>query len=441
MDNDFTPVKDKTPKPMSRTKKILLIALVIVLICLSFGGGYLTYYLTLSENKKTVNWVIDMIDRNYLVYDEETGKVKKFTPDDYAKAISALLDPYSTYYSREEYVDMIQTSHGNYYGVGVSFLRGGDLTIFDVSGNSPAERAGIKKNGVITAVEYDGKKTDVVTYDGFSDVLDPIPKETEFKLYIRYGMETEVFTVRKEIYVQTYVVYRDSGTGYKFLSQNGETPVGTPVEGEKDVRLADDTAYISYASFMYGSEDQLTAALDYMATRGRTKLIFDLRGNGGGYMDVFQNVSEHFVDNGGAAKNLVALARYKDGREDAFYTEHNRYKNIKVVALADDNSASASECLLGAMLHYGAINKDTLVITKNGDVARTYGKGIMQRVFPHLMKWDAISLTTAYIYWPDKTTNIHGKGIRAEGLNAVTPSDNEETDNELIRATEILKNL
>lgn len=431
---------EENKKPMSRTKKILLWALVVCLMLLSFGGGYLTYYLSLSKSQKTVNWVIEMIDRHYLVYDEDTGEVRKFTSEDYAAAISILLDPYSGYYGREAYADMISTNMGNHYGVGVSFLSREELKIFAVSGNSPAERAGIKKGGVITAVEFN-EKIPVVTFEEFSEVLNAVPAETNFKMHIKYGEEEKCYVLAKESYVESYVSYRDSGTGYNFLSTDGGTPTGREVPENKNAALAADTAYIEYTSFMYNSDVQLGEALDFMASRGRTKLIIDLRDNGGGAMDVLQKVAEYFIDNGGKNKNLVALAKYKNGKEDKFYTSENRFKDIKVAVLANDNTASASECLIGAMISYGSISYDTLVITENDGVARTYGKGIMQTTFPHVTVWDAIKLTTAYIYWPDGETNIHGKGIFTTPENSIVPSGNLAEDYELNRAAEILKNL
>lgn len=76
--------------------------------------------------------------------------------------------------------------------------------------------------------------------------------------------------------MESYVFYRDSGTGYNFLSTDGGTPTGREVPENKNAALADDTAYIEYTSFMYNSDVQLGEALSFMASRGRTKLILDL---------------------------------------------------------------------------------------------------------------------------------------------------------------------
>lgn len=427
----------------TRIKKInifLAALLVFTLMCLAFGGGYLTYYLTLSKSQKTLNWLADMIDRNYLIYDEETGEVRNFTADDYAKAITnGLLDVYSEYYTAEEYKDVIRTSQGNNYGIGVSFLIGGDLNIFSVSGNSPAYNAGVKAGGKVTSVIYDKTVTEVATVDEFFTVLGEIPRETDFKLTVQYADGERIFTLQKRSYVESYVFYSDSEKGYDFRSEYGETPIGAENTDGKLTALAADTGYIKYTSFMYSSVEQFAAAYEYMITRGRTKLILDLRNNGGGYLDVLQGIAEYLIDNGGKDRNLVTLARNKNGKEDFYYTVKNRYNNqiTEIAVLANRNTASASECLIGAMLTYGSLDYEHYVATKGADdVGRSYGKGIMQTTFPHLTVGDALKLTTAYIYWPDEVTNIHGKGIIATPDNAIASGG--DVDNQLLRAVEIL---
>lgn len=427
-------------RKISTVKKVLLIILAVVILALSFFGGYLTYHLSLSEKQRTVNWLIGMIEDNYVYYDTETGELKEFTAKDYADAItSGLLDIYSEYYTKTEYTDVIKSSTGDSYGTGLSFLIGGDLTIFDVAGNSPALKSGIKAGGLITAVEYDGVKTAVKTFDDLSNAFAKIPPYTEFKLYIEYNGVEGVYLVSKEEYVETFVFYSDKTSSYEFVTdETGElvlTENGTGLSN-----LDGQTAYVRYTSFMYGSETQLESVFDKARTDGKTKLILDLRDNGGGYMDVLTDVAELFIDEGGKAKNLIAVARNKNGKEEKFYTSENRFAGFEsVVVLANKNSASASEALIGALTHYGVVSSETLVITKYGEVAKTYGKGIMQTTYPHILVWDAVKLTTAYIYFPDGKTSIHNKGFIATGENAVSPSVDKTTDNELLRAIEILK--
>ncbi len=89
--------------------------------------------------------------------------------------------------------------------------------------------------------------------------------------------------------------------------------------------------------------------------------------------------------------------------------------------LANYNTASASECLLGAMLDYGTIGYGDIYLSEIDGVARTYGKGIMQTTYYDYDGGYANKLTTAQIYWPLSDTCIHGRGILPEdGANTVT---------------------
>jgi carboxyl-terminal processing protease len=81
--------------------------------------------------------------------------------------------------------------------------------------------------------------------------------------------------------------------------------------------------------------------------------------------------------------------------------------------LANENTASASECLLGVLVHYGDVlknNSDVILEMNEEGAYRTYGKGIMQTTYM-LLSGGALKLTTAKIYWPDGETSIHGVGF------------------------------
>ena len=419
-------------------KKVLAALLTVCVLALVFFAGYFTNYLTRSEEEKLMEWALGLIGDNYMVYDEETGELIEYTAEDYLKAIAnELLDPYSAFYTKEEYADLVSTSQGNQYGIGVTFLIVSDKPeIYSVVGNSPAERAGVTADGLVTAVEYNGEKTAFDTYDGFAAALQNVPAYADFTLWVDYGEGEKPFVMKKESFKESYVFYADSGTGYMFLSDDGKAPVGTPREDKKIDYLPEDTAYIRYDSFMYTSPAQFREAYEYMFTRGRENLILDLRGNGGGYMDVLQEIASFFLEGN---NRLIAVAHSKKDTQE-FSTRVSRKDSRlgRVVVLADDGTASASECLIGAMMHYGVIGYDTFVAVKNAETgkAATYGKGIMQTTYPNAKFGGAIKLPTAYIYWPDDQTCIHGKGIEARGENAVLSETG--ADRQLERAAAIL---
>ena len=189
---------------------------------------------------------------------------------------------------------------------------------------------------------------------------------------------------------------------------------------------------------MGDADTQFGGALDLMKTKGKTKLILDLRGNGGGRVDVLCKIAGYLIYNGGQRKNPIAFSQAKQS-QDIYYTNFNKY-NVqikKTVVLADKNTASASECLIGAMLFYGKpqidgnFSMDNLVISKDAKGnATTYGKGIMQTTF-RLYSGEAIKFTTAKLYQPDYETCIQGVGITTTEINQV------EDFNAINRAIEI----
>ena len=403
-----------------------------------FFAGFLTFYLITGRNARSVSWLIKFIDRYGCYYDEETGEMKEFTAEDYADAIiDGLLDRYSDFYSAEEYSDVVSTSKGNNFGLGVSFAtENGVSTVYTVTGNSPADKAGIKRGDVLIAGEIDGKYTEFGADSSCIDFLDGIKEDVPFTLYALRGEENLQFNVSKEVFVASYVSYCDSEKTLVFRSE-GTDPLKESVSDGGDDRLAGDTAYISLASFNGGAANQIGETLEYMKQRGRTKLILDLRYNGGGYMTVLSDIAAYLLYSEDEIFPVIAYANYKNGKQDVSRASGDKFNRdiTDIAVLANDNTASASECLIGAMKYYGkAFDESKLIITKNSDgVAKTYGKGIMQTTYPNYLTGEALKITTAYIYQPDNETCIHGKGFVAQGENAV---DGDEAA--ILRAVEVL---
>ena len=232
------------------------------------------------------------------------------------------------------------------------------------------------------------------------------------------GKDKEYKLSAKE-YKASYVVYFDSEKIYEFSSDYGKNPVATERENTEytDIEKEDDkTAYIKLNQFEGNAGSEMESTLKYMRSRGRTRLILDLRYNGGGSMSVLTDIAADFIDNGGKKKSVVAYAINSKGEKQTYSTSSNQYNGFltSVAVIANENTASASECLIGALSCYGVLGENPeqkIVLIKNssGDV-KTYGKGIMQTTFI-MRNGGALKLTTAKIYWPDAKTCIHAKGI------------------------------
>ena len=405
---------------MRKYNKILAVVLCVLLLGVGFGAGFLTNSL-INKDYEELNWVLEQIDKNYLVYDEETGEIRSLSETEYIKILisglkaEGFLDKYSNYYDKQGYSDLILSSKGRAYGIGVGFYKE-SLEIGTVAYNSPLYKA---LNGVdavgksITALaDLNGEPVEITSYSQFKTVIANYQEGVIFNLYI----DGVPYQLSKQAFVESYVKYVDNEKTLSFVSDYGNKPTRTesPVG---DSSLPADTAYIALTEFNGDAGEEFATAMHFLAERGKSKLILDLRNNGGGYMSILSTVASYLTDGDGGRKTTIAIAKYKDGKSETFKTDGNNYIALdKLTVMANEYSASATECLIGALISYNELSYDNLIVSNHGyqDGVQntTFGKGIMQTTFPS--KNDtAVKLTTAYVFWPDGSTNVHGKGIKA----------------------------
>ena len=391
------------------------VVLAVFFLALSFCCGFLTSCVIGGRTANTIYTITSIMDNVGYIYDPVTGEKRELTEEDYANAlVNAFLDEYSTYYTPEEYQKKIDESKGSYKGVGIGFYDADSTVVDSVVSNSPAYKGGLRAGDKLLSGSFNGKQTT------FSNALDVISFLSSCSDYQDITLNVEgkgEITVIKTNYYASYVTYYDSQTCYEFVSDYGKAPVGTArakAAGEYQEITDDDVGYIKFEAFEANAAVHLGQALEYMKAQGRTKLVLDLRNNGGGFMNVLTDVASYFINNGGKKKSVVAYAVDKSDNKEAFTTSANRFKSFitSMSVIANQNTASASECLLGALLTYGELvsSNDKVILEENGGVAKTFGKGIMQTTYM-LLNGGAFKLTTAKIYWPDQTTSIHGKGF------------------------------
>ena len=432
MDKKSEKIKKKVNK-----KKIILSIVLAISFVLVFIGGYFSRYILDRRSATVSSEIVNIIDKVGFVIDPETGKPIEFTEKDFADAIiNGLLDDYSSYYTKEEYKKILSESKGRYDGGGIGFYDT-DLKVDKIIGNSPADLSGMKSGDEIVAGQKNGGErkefNDVYDVLRFLNDYDDGDTITLFVNRLDIGEELN-FSIKKTAFLASYVSYYDSENAYLFRTDAKGKLSPIEFKGKGMPELDKDTAYVLFDTFEGDAAKQLQTVLGYMQQRGRNKLILDLRNNGGGYMNVLVDVASLLVYNGGQNKTVVAYTQGKDGFEE-FSTFKNSYcsfiKSISVIA--NKNTASASECLIGAMLYYGdGFSIDRLIVEKDeSGEARTYGKGIMQTTY-RLISGGAFKLTTARVLWPDKSTCIHGKGI--------TPTENNSAtrENAILRAMETL---
>ena len=287
--------------------------------------------------------------------------------------ISALGDPHTRYADPNEYQSEVDSSAGNYQGIGAYVDVTGDyVKINSTISGSPAEEVGLQSGDLVIALN--GK--DVTGIDPSVVLLDIRgPEGTSVTLTIqREDQEPfDVDIVRRRI----------------------ET---ASVEGEM---LEDGIAYISMEQFGDKTTQELRDTLDNLMKQNPKGLIFDLRNNGGGWLNTAIETASEFLPVG----TTVLLEKDGDGTETVYKTQNGggRALDIPMVVLINEYSASASEIVTGALL----VHDRATIIGKT-----SYGKGSVQ-IQPALSNGGAVSVTIARWYMPDGTL-IHGVGIKPD---------------------------
>ncbi len=320
----------------------------------------------------------------------------------YAGTLEGLGDPYSVYYTADEYKDMQINTSGKYYGIGAALgqdAKTKEVTISKVYEGTPAEEAGLRDGDQIVKVN-----DTVSTSEELSDLVQKIRGEegTTVHLKIYRASTKKTFEVDVE-------------------RKNVELPSIT------SKMLDGGIGYIQISEFQSKTDEQFKSALADLKKQGMKSLIVDVRSNPGGLITAASNILDQILPEG-----TVVYTEDKYGkRED--YTSDSNCIDCPIAVLVNENSASASEIFAGAIKDY---NYGTLIGTK------TFGKGIVQTVFP-LEDGDAVKITTAKYYTP-KGNYIHGAGIEPDiNLTYKYSGPEDETydmkyDNQVQKAIEVL---
>ncbi len=446
--------KEQEKKDTSSKKIRTIVAVLLAFTFLfAFTGGY--FIARATKNEPTLAELLAEIKKRSWVLSKE------MTDDDIANEIVKSLlaaDKYAKYYSKEEYETMIQDGKGNYGGFGVTFS-GGTNKLYGVVGNSPAYYAGLASGDRITA----GKRlTDdnFVNFETADDVIEMLSQaETGETVTVRASRTgvffDKEFQLTKTSYIASYVSYCDSERTVTFVTDAKGNVTEVEKLSEDGGGMSDlpaDVGYVRLDSFEGDAAIQFGAAMEKFGAEvdgKKPKLILDLRNNGGGYMDIMLEIASYLVKKDANGPNVVTYC-YEKGRTTHYELSKDNYNEAleKITVIANQNTASSSECLIGAMhqfrMYYdyrSNFSLANLVLVKNNNgVARTYGKGIMQTTVP-LNNGGAIKLTTAQLYWPDNKTSIHEIGIMREAVYEFNILPENEVDDgfAIERAIEVLE--
>lgn len=313
-----------------------------------------------------------------------------------------LEDPYSVFMNEEEFQDYMESSSGEYPGIGIYLAPNEDNEIEIVSPieDTPADRAGLLAKDLIIGVNGDTVNADV--------------------------MDEAIATIKGEPGTPvTLTIYRPSKKE-KFDVEIVREWIDIKVV--KTRMLEDQIGYLRLTMFDESSAAEFEKGLKALIAEGAKGVIVDLRQNPGGYLSQCVEIADMLLGDA-----LIVYTESRNGDDEEYFSDPEKY-DTQLVILVDGGSASASEILTGALKDHEAA---TIVGTT------TFGKGVVQIVKPYNEN-TGFKLTTSQYFTPDGM-NIHGIGIEPNVVIEMDEayyeleSPTDADDNQLQKALEIMK--
>lgn len=356
-----------------RKKRILILSIVVAMIFVFFMGwtlgGNTIAQPTQQQNTETKLDVILDIMSNDWYFAKDDDQIQEHLLDQALYGMTSNeVDPHTTYLSSEELSSFTQSINMNFVGIGVQFIAQDGLNMIEkVFKNSPAEEAGVLAGDIIN-------KVDNTPVAGLSadEIKDLVRGESGSKVnieFLRQGTPITIEITRREVSGTAYGKMVDESIGYIEIYQFGET-----------------------------TGDEVGAYLKDLTDAGMTKLIIDVRDDGGGYLDALVDIVSYFVDKG----DVVMKQEYADGSIKESFAGAGKYTNIDgIVVLVNENTASAAEVLTLAL---DELRDDVTILG-----VTTYGKGTVQ-ITQSFYDGSALKYTVS------KWLSPNGKSINNEGI-------------------------
>lgn len=376
--------------------KGVIIGFILSSIILTTSTAFINKQHYINRKLEAIEALID----NY--YIGEVDK-KKMEEGIYRGFVSGVGDIYTTYYTKEELDDFKEAASGVYAGIGVQMTVDGldnTISVTQVFKGSPAEAAGILPQDKI--IKAAGKN---VTGDDFEEVPKLIKGTPGTKVSVTIFRPSESKTYTFDL-VRNNVTFPT--VEYKLIDS--------------------DIGYIKITQFEENTYDQFKEALDFIQDKNAKSLIIDVRNNSGGILKVTNKIVDELIPEGVIVSTKDKLGNVETIRSDKEYTD------IPLILLVNENSASASEILAGAL-------KDHKRAKLVGET--TFGKGLVQSIIP-FEDGSGIKITTSQYYTPNDIC-IQGIGIDPDYKVSLDPellirsSIPEQEDAQLQKAIELLR--
>jgi len=350
----------------TRRQIIYPIFAVLVLLAGLFIGRALTLrsmdpsgkHLTIYPQTNKLDALIGLITEDYVDTIDKNKLIEAVIPE-----ILKHLDPHTVYIPAKELEEVNQELEGNFGGIGVQFsIQSDTVMVVSIISGGPSEKLGVLPGDRIVSVNDTSVAGIKITNN-----------QVMSKLRGEMGTKVKVSIIR-----------RNANKPIDFLITRGIIPVYSV---DVSYMVTPDIGFIKINRFAKNTYDEFITALAKLKSNGCEKVIIDLRGNSGGFLDVAFNMINEFLQN----KELIVYTVGKaNPRQDMLANGTGSCQKTQVVVLIDEFSASASEIFAGAIQD----NDRGIIIGR-----RSFGKGLVQQQIP-LPDGSAIRLTIARYYTP-----------------------------------------
>lgn len=312
---------------------------------------------TKEENPNKLVSLIDYIEDNYV---DSVDKRKLI--DDAIRSVLENLDPHSYYMTAEETAEEQEKMQGKFGGVGVEFIILRDtLMVVKTVDDGPAMSAGVKDGDRIIKIEGAEISGKTLKSDKVQSMLKGEP-----------GTNVNI------------TVYRKNEGNKDITIKRGSIPIKSL---QASFMVNDTVGYIKLDRFALTTYAEFMKAASEMELKGCKKIIFDLRGNGGGLMDQATKITGEFLPKD---TRLLYTEGLHNGKDEVFTDKDGQFLKMGLVVLIDQNSASASEIVAGALQDWDR----SITVGR-----RSFGKGLVQHEM-EMADRSALRLTVARYYTP-----------------------------------------
>lgn len=383
----------------------MIIAGLVVYIVMSYhytkislkNANNIDYYSTSGDNFRKLSRVLKILEEDYLFdYD-----IEKLEDGAINGMLSALKEPYTSYFNVEQTEEFLTETEGEYDGVGmyltIDTTKNMPVVLLPIK-NSPAAEEGIKTGDYI--IEVDGE-----------DVTSASLEEVASRLKGKSGTKVKVKFTRID----------DNGKVEKFEKELERRKIDLYPFTYKV--LDNDIGYVAFESFDEKVANQFKTVIREMIKKNKIKgLIIDLRDNPGGLLTAASEIADELLPTG-----VITYTVDKKGNKEYIYSD-SKCINMPIVVIVNENSASASEITAAAI-------KDA----DNGKVVGTtsYGKGLVQE-FKSLRDGTYVKVTICEYFSP-KGNKINKIGVEPDYV--VEDDPETENDEQLDKAVEVIKEM